>query len=127
MIKDKDYYMNIDYDIIVSQVSETDGGGYFAYYKDFNGVMGDGETRDEAIDDVKKAFESFVEVSISQKTPIFEPKKISKAKKINITMSEDKLINLDIFAKKLNMNRSKIITALTDKLLNGDIRLDVGR
>lgn len=127
MIKDKDYYMNIDYDIIVSKLSKEDGGGYFAYYKDFKGVMGDGETKDDVIDDVKKAFESFVEVSISEQTPIFEPNKLSKAKKINITIPEDKLINLDIFAKKLNINRSKLITALADKLLNGDIRLDVAR
>jgi len=127
MIKDKDYYRNIDYDIIVSKLSEEDGGGYFAYYKDFKGVMGDGETKDDAIDDVKKAFESFVEVSISQQTLICEPNKLSKAKKINITIPEDKLINLDIFAKKLNINRSKLITALADKLLNGDIRLDVSR
>jgi len=61
MIKDKDYYTNIDYDIIVDDLSEADGGGYFAYYKDIASVMGDGETKDEAIYDVKKAFKCFVE------------------------------------------------------------------
>jgi len=57
MIKDKNYYMNIDYDIIVDNLSEADGGGYFAYYKDIPSVMGDDETINEAIEDVKKAFD----------------------------------------------------------------------
>jgi len=41
--------MNIDYNIIVDSLSEAYGGGYFAYYKDIPSVMGDGETKDEAI------------------------------------------------------------------------------
>lgn len=123
MIKDKNYYLNIDYDIIVTPISEEDGGGYFAYYKDFQGVSGDGETKDEAINDVKSAFECFIEVCIENKTPIYEPQKLTKTKKINITMPQDKLLNLDLYAKKLNMNRSKILTLLTDKLLNGDVKL----
>ena len=39
MKKSLDYYMNLDYEIIVKKVKPTDGGGWFAYYKDFKGVM----------------------------------------------------------------------------------------
>ncbi len=56
MIKDKDYYLAIDYDIIITNLNEQNGGGYFSYYKDINGVMGDGSSKGEAITDVKKSF-----------------------------------------------------------------------
>ena len=118
MIKDKNYYMNIDYDIIVDSLSEADGGGYFAYYKDIPSVMGDGETKDEAIEDVKKAFECFVEISIKNKDIIKEPQNIYKKEKINITIPKDKLIGLDLYVKEHNTNRSKVLTMLTNMLLD---------
>jgi len=124
MIKDKNYYLSIDYDIIVDRLSEEDGGGYFAYYKDIPSVMGDGETEEEAIEDVKKAFESYVEVSIKNKDVIKEPTNITKKEKINITIPKDKLIALDIFVKKHNTNRSKVLTALTNLLLDNRIKVD---
>jgi len=118
MIKDKNYYMNIDYDIIIDKLSEADGGGYLAYYKDMPSVMGDGETKDEAIVDVKKAFACFVEVSISNKDIIKEPQNIYKKEKINITIPKDKLIGLDLYVKEHNTNRSQVLTMLTNMLLD---------
>jgi predicted RNase H-like HicB family nuclease len=122
MIKNKEYYLSVNYDIIVDELSKDDGGGYFAYYKDIPSVMGDGRTKDEAVQDVKNAFESFVQVSIKNRDAIPEPQKIHKVERINITMPKDKLIALDLFVKKNNTNRSKIITKLTDMLLNNDIK-----
>jgi len=118
MIKDKNYYINIDYDIIVDSLNESDGGGYFAYYKDIPSVMGDGETKDEAIDDVKKAFECFVKISIKNKEIIKEPQNIYSKKKINITIPKDKLIGLDLYVKEHNTNRSQVLTMLTNMLLD---------
>ena len=118
MIKNKNYYLNIDYDIIVDKLSNEDGGGHFAYYKDMPSVMGDGETEDEAIEDVKKAFEQFVDISIKNKDSIKEPENIYKKEKINITMPKDKLIGLDLYIKKHKTNRSQVLTKLTDMLLN---------
>ena len=123
MIKDKEYYMNVDYDIIVDKLSNEDGGGYFAYYKDIPSVMGDGDTKDEAISDVKSAFESYVEVSIKNKDIIKEPQNIYKKEKINITIPKDKLIGLDLYTKEHNTNRSHVITLLTNMLLNNQVKL----
>jgi len=123
MIKDKNYYTNIDYDIIVDKLSDEDGGGYFAYYKDIPSVMGDGDTKEEAIADVKNAFASFVEVSIKNKDIIKEPENIHKKEKINITMSKDRLIGLDIYVKEHGVNRSYVLAKLTDMLLNRRIKL----
>lgn len=49
-MKNLDYYMNLDYEIVIKKVSPEDGDGWFAYYKDFKGVMGDGESAIEAIE-----------------------------------------------------------------------------
>jgi predicted RNase H-like HicB family nuclease len=125
MIKNKDYYLNIDYDIIVSKLSESDGGGYFAYYKDIDTVMGDGETEDEAVKDVKSAFSCYLDISLANKDAIPEPEeKLNKAKRVNISLTNRHLIGLDLMAKKYSMNRSKLISKLTDLLLNGDINLN---
>jgi len=124
MIKDKSYYMNIDYDIIVSPLKEEDGGGYFAYYKDIRGVMGDGETKNEAIRDVKDAFSAYLDVSLANQDPIPEPLNLYKSKRINISMQQSKIIALDNLAKELHTDRSKILSELTDRLLNGDIILN---
>ena len=124
MIKNKDYYLAIDYDIIVSAVNEDDGGGYLAYYKNIDGVMGDGQTEFEAVADVKNAFDCYLDTSLKNKDVIPEPENLSKSKKINISMTASKIKNLDIYAKRLNTTRSGLLSMLSDKLLNGDIKLN---
>jgi predicted RNase H-like HicB family nuclease len=123
MIKDKNYYLSIDYDIIVDKLSDDDGGGYFAYYKDIPSVMGDGESRDEAIEDVKNAFKVYVDVSIANKDIIKEPLDITKKEKINITIPKDRLVGLDLYVKEHNTNRSKVLTMLTNMLLDNRVSL----
>lgn len=121
MIKNKEYYMNINYDILTTKLSEEDGEGYLAYYKDIKTVMGDGETEIEAIEDVKKAFECFVEVSLQNKDIIPEPIDIEKSQRINVSLSKRRIAGLDMFADKLHTDRSKLIAALADLLLEGKI------
>ena len=60
MMKNKDYYLNLAYEVTVRKLSEEDGGGYFAYYKDFKGVMGDAESIEEAMIYVKSAFSCYL-------------------------------------------------------------------
>lgn len=123
MIKNKQYYQNIDYDIITAKLDEKDGGGYLAYYKDITGVMGDGESEDSAIADVKQAFDCYLDVALKNKDNIPEPAHLLKAKKINISMTADRINNLDTYAKNLNTSRSGVLSMLTDKLINREIRI----
>ena len=127
MIKNKDYYLAIDYDIIVTKIAEKEGGGYFAYYKDIDGVMGDGQTESQAIADVKSAFDCYVEVALKNKDKILEPENLNKATKINISMTKRKINRLDTYAKRLNTTRSGLLSMLSDKLFNGDIELQPKR
>ena len=108
-MKNLNYYLNLDYEIIIRQISEEDGGGYFAYYKDFKGVMGDGETADEAIKDVKSAFSCYLEVMLQKNEEIKEPSHLMKTKRINITVPLYALEQIDTYAKSLNMNRSTFL------------------
>lgn len=42
MKKDLEYYLNLPYEIIIKRLSESEGWGYFARYKDLPYIMGDG-------------------------------------------------------------------------------------
>lgn len=54
-------YLKLDYEIVLRTLTEDEGGSWFAYYKDFKGVMGDGETPEEALKDARNAFTTFVQ------------------------------------------------------------------
>lgn len=118
MIKDLEYYLALDYDIIVSPIKEEDGGGFLAYYKDLPSVMGDGETREEAILDVQSAFKSFLVVSIENRDPIAEPNDSLKAKRINITIPANILNLIDNYAKEHHMSRSGFFQVASKRVLN---------
>ncbi|GAB5447162.1 type II toxin-antitoxin system HicB family antitoxin [Gymnodinialimonas sp.] len=51
-----------DYAIVISAVSEEDGGGFIAFYPDLPGCMSDGETREEALKNGKDAFGAWMNV-----------------------------------------------------------------
>ena len=73
MIKNLDYYMALPYEILVRPLTKKEGGGYFARYKDFPFVMGDGETETQALEDVKKAFKGAIMVMLENNDQIPEP------------------------------------------------------
>ena len=109
MIKDKKYYLSLDYDINVTELSEEDGGGWFARYSDFSGVMGDGETKEEAIADAKNAFESYLSITLKYGDAIKEPYMKTFSKRINITVPEGLLSLIDNFVKEKGISRSLFI------------------
>ncbi len=107
-------YLNLDYEIVLRALSPDEGGGWFAYYKDFKGVMGDGETPEEAIKDVRNAFAAFVQNAIVNGDKIPMPSSHQpKAIRLNITIPEDELAKIDDYAKSHSMSRSGLIQAAT--------------
>jgi predicted RNase H-like HicB family nuclease len=108
-MRDRDYYLNLDYEIVVRNLSEDEGGGYFAYYKDFKGIMGDGETIEEAIKDVKSAFISYLDFALKNGEEIKEPSHLTKTRRVNITVPIYLLEKIDKYAKSLNKNRSTFL------------------
>ncbi len=108
-MRDRDYYLNLDYEIVVRNLSKDEGGGYFAYYKDFKGIMGDGETIEEAIKDVKSAFISYLDFALKNGEEIKEPSHLTKTRRVNITVPIYLLEKIDKYAKSLNKNRSTFL------------------
>ena len=73
MTKNLDYYMALPYEILIRPLTKEEGSGYFARYKDFPYIMGDGETEIKALEDVKKAFRGAIEVMLENNDSIIEP------------------------------------------------------
>ncbi len=53
----------IEYPFTVRKLSQEDGGGYLAEAIDLNGCMADGETIDEAINQLEDAIESWIKTA----------------------------------------------------------------
>jgi predicted RNase H-like HicB family nuclease len=115
MKKNLDYYMNLDYEIIVKKVKPEDGGGWFAYYKDFKGVMGDGESADEALQSAQGAFKALVTVMLESKESIAEPNEADKSLRINISMPEKLIKKIDDFIAPLHITRSAFLQKVAMK------------
>lgn len=111
-MKTANEYLKLDYEIVLRALTEDEGGGWFAYYKDFKGVMGDGETPEEAIQDVRNAFAAFVQNALENGDKIPMPSSHQpKVVRLNITIPENELAKIDSFAKAHSMSRSGLIQA----------------
>jgi len=55
MKKNIDYYMGLNYPVAIERISEEDGGGFFASIPLLPGCMSDGETLEEAYDNIEDA------------------------------------------------------------------------
>lgn len=53
----------MDYAVVVTRLSDEDGGGYLARVPDLYGCMSDGETPEEALSNAKQAILDWIEVA----------------------------------------------------------------
>jgi len=109
MMKNKAYYLNLEYGIATRRLSEEEGGGILAYYTDLPFIAGDGESIEEAISDAKSAFGCYLDVALEKGDVVKEPSHLMKTKRINITVPIYALEQIDTYAKSLNMNRSTFL------------------
>ncbi|MDD5400326.1 MAG: type II toxin-antitoxin system HicB family antitoxin [Sulfurimonas sp.] len=105
---------------VIKKVAQSDGRGWFAYYKDIKGVMGDGETSDEALNSVQEAFKAYLTEAIANKENIFEPHSQEKSLRINISMPERILKKIDEYIEPLHISRSAFIQKLALREINGN-------
>ncbi|MBW7922529.1 MAG: type II toxin-antitoxin system HicB family antitoxin [Rubellimicrobium sp.] len=61
------------YSMVISPISDEDGGGYMARFPDLPGCMSDGETPDAAARNALDAFAVWMEVQIGRKVAIPAP------------------------------------------------------
>jgi len=108
-MKNKAYYLNLEYGIATRRLSEEEGDGILAYYTDLPFIAGDGESIEEAISDAKSAFGCYLDVALEKGDVVKEPSHLMKTKRINITIPIYALEQIDTYAKSLNMNRSTFL------------------
>jgi len=63
-----------EYTRVLSRLSEEDGGGFLITFPDLPGCMSDGDTEEEALENGKDAFISWVSARMDQGKSIPEPK-----------------------------------------------------
>ncbi|MCM3046644.1 type II toxin-antitoxin system HicB family antitoxin [Bacillus altitudinis] len=74
MLKSLEYYMSLNYKVEVSAISEEDGGGWLATHPELEGCMSDGETREEAIQNLDDARREWIDFCLRKDLAIPEPK-----------------------------------------------------
>jgi predicted RNase H-like HicB family nuclease len=67
----------LTYPVIVSPLSEADGGGFAATVPDLPGCMSDGETPEEAIANVQDAIEAWLEAARDMGRDIPPPSRVA--------------------------------------------------
>lgn len=72
-MKDLNYYLNLNYEIKLRQLTEEEGGGWFAEIPLLPGCMSDGETAEEAIKNLNDAKKCWIETALELGRPIPEP------------------------------------------------------
>ncbi|MCU0287216.1 MAG: type II toxin-antitoxin system HicB family antitoxin [Acidobacteria bacterium] len=73
--KDVKYYMNLPYRIVIQK---DPYGGFFAEVEELQGCMTQGETYEEAYNNILEAMEGWLEVALEKDIPIPEPASESK-------------------------------------------------
>ena len=68
----------LKYAVIVSPLSEDDGGGFLATVPDLPGCMSDGETPAEAIENVQDAIEEWLDLARKLGRDIPTPSKVTE-------------------------------------------------
>ena len=73
MKKNIDYYMGLNYPVAIERISEEDGGGFFASIPLLPGCMSDGETLEEAYENIENAKKEWLRSMLERKMSIPEP------------------------------------------------------
>ena len=73
MNKDFKYYMALNYPVEISKISEADGGGYFASIPLLSGCMSDGETIEDAYENIEYAKREWIQSMLDRNLVIPEP------------------------------------------------------
>lgn len=68
---------NLEYPVIVSPLSDEDGGGFLAMVPDLPGCMSDGETPAEAVENVQDAIEGWLDLARELGREIPTPSKVT--------------------------------------------------
>lgn len=72
-MKELNYYLNLDYPYTIIPLSIEDGSGWVVEFLDLKGIIGIGDTIDEAVRDAMDAKEGWFQVCLEEGKDIPEP------------------------------------------------------
>ena len=73
MNKDKDYFLNLPYNITIQEIHDESGDYYYARVLELDGCQSHGGTVEEAYSNIREAMEGWLEVKLEFGDPIPEP------------------------------------------------------
>ena len=73
MVKDLNYYLELNYEIKIRKLTSEEGDGWFAEIPLLPGCISDGETPEEAIFNINDAKKCWVETCLELGRPVLEP------------------------------------------------------
>jgi len=113
--KNIDFYLEQEYSFVLKKLSLEDGGGWLAEIPDLPGCISDGETQQEALQNIEDAKRSWIEVAIKrgQKIPLPE-KELDKeySGKFTLRMPRSMHKQLAKVAKKEGVSLNQYVLAL---------------
>lgn len=109
MAKDLEYYMGLEYDLRIRKLTEDEGGGWFAEIPLLPGCMADGESVEEAVENLNNAKKSWVETSIELGRAVPEPLSDDFSGQLRVRMPKSLHRDLSQRAKEENISLNQFI------------------
>ena len=66
-------YLDLPYNIVIRHITDESGSYYFASVLELNGCYSDGQTFQEAYENIREAMEGWIETNIENGLPVPEP------------------------------------------------------
>ena len=115
VIKNKEYYLNLNYSMTI----EKDDDEFVAYYKEYPKITGCGDNEMEAIEDLKEAFSCLLDTLIAEGKEIIEPKPAEKKVRVNVLLPEKLLKSIS----DITNNRSLFLADAARYVISNNISL----
>lgn len=116
MKKDKAYYLNLPYTMVIKKKNEF----FVANYKEYPRIIGCGKTKTEALQDLDEAFESLVDALLEIGDEIKEPEIKEKKTRVNVLIKDTLLKSVE----KITKNRSAFFNNAIDYVIKNKITLN---
>lgn len=113
--KNKEYYLNLNYSMIINKEDDE----FVAHYKEYPKVTGCGDNEIEAIEDLKEAFSCLLDILIAEGEEIREPAPVEKKIRVNVILPEKLLKSIS----KLTTNRSDFLSKAAKYVIDNKIAL----
>jgi len=112
-LKDLQYYINLNYPFDARPLSEEEGSGWMVEFHDFTGIIGTGDTVEEALADAIEAKNGWIEILYADGKEIPEPNSPVKYNgKFALRMPKSLHYWVDVSAHKEGISTNQYINHL---------------